>query len=240
MGDTQPPLEYLVACSQTSSESFLVSRSTSLTELRQRVRRVLGAWIQTDAEDRLVRQLLALEHVPEPSSRVSVFGTTGHAFPLITMSVRRRLRNRGGRRWELASAANPNEARTSRPPILRVLRPAEARLSESRDAGEFHSAGPTSLVRTLDFVVHCKKHKTANAAFALPLLVLYRSRTRAARFRRDTVSTSKTTRLVSWRPSVFQCDLAVSHQRSDAPGPISCSNALRLGILMAPRGAKAS
>lgn len=111
MGDTQPPLEYLVACSQTSGESFLISRSTSLTELRRRVRRVLGAWVQTDAEERLARQFLALEQALEPQPAFPVPRLPRHASLSRPTAISRRHCGKRSCGWRLAFAANPSEPR---------------------------------------------------------------------------------------------------------------------------------
>lgn len=54
----QPRLGYLVTRSQDSAESFLVSRFTSLTDLRQRVRHIFSKWLQTRADESLARLML--------------------------------------------------------------------------------------------------------------------------------------------------------------------------------------
>ncbi len=58
VGDTQPPLEYLVASSQSSLESYLLSRVTKLAELRQEIRKLVNEWVQTQGDERTARWIL--------------------------------------------------------------------------------------------------------------------------------------------------------------------------------------
>jgi len=58
VGDTQRPLEYLVASSQSSVESYLVSRLTRLAELRQRIHELVNEWVQIQGDERAARWLL--------------------------------------------------------------------------------------------------------------------------------------------------------------------------------------
>lgn len=58
VGDTQPPLEYLVASSQSSLESYLLSRVTKLAELRQEIRKLVKEWVQIQADERAARWIL--------------------------------------------------------------------------------------------------------------------------------------------------------------------------------------
>jgi hypothetical protein len=58
MGDTQPPLEYLVASSQSSLESYLLSRSIRLAELRHQIRGLLNEWVHIQGDERVARGVL--------------------------------------------------------------------------------------------------------------------------------------------------------------------------------------
>ena len=58
MSDTQPPLEYLVDCSQASLESFELSRSDRASNLRKELCQVADEWVQAEVSFRLARWIL--------------------------------------------------------------------------------------------------------------------------------------------------------------------------------------
>jgi hypothetical protein len=58
VSDTQPPLEYLVASSQTSLQSFLLSRAARLAELRQEIHKLVKEWVQIQGDERTARWIL--------------------------------------------------------------------------------------------------------------------------------------------------------------------------------------
>ena len=58
MGDIQPPLEYLVASSQSSLDSYLLSRAAKLAELRQAIHKLVKEWVQIQGDERTARWVL--------------------------------------------------------------------------------------------------------------------------------------------------------------------------------------
>jgi hypothetical protein len=58
VGDTQPPLEYLVASSQSSLESYLLSRAAKLAQLRQAIHKLVNEWVQIQGDERTARWIL--------------------------------------------------------------------------------------------------------------------------------------------------------------------------------------
>jgi hypothetical protein len=58
VGDTQPPLEYLVASSQSSLDSYLLSRAAKLAELRQEIHKLVKEWVQIQGDERTARWVL--------------------------------------------------------------------------------------------------------------------------------------------------------------------------------------
>jgi len=58
VGDTQPPLEYLVASSQSSLESYVLSRVAKLAELRQEIHKLVNEWVQIQGDERTARWIL--------------------------------------------------------------------------------------------------------------------------------------------------------------------------------------
>src|SRR5580658_8604064 len=58
VGDTQPPLEYLVASSQSSLDSYLLSRAAKLAELRQAIHKLVKEWVQIQGDERTARWVL--------------------------------------------------------------------------------------------------------------------------------------------------------------------------------------
>ncbi len=58
MGDTQPPLEYLVASSQSSLEGYWLSRVAKLAELRQTIHKLVNEWVQIQGDERTARRIL--------------------------------------------------------------------------------------------------------------------------------------------------------------------------------------
>jgi hypothetical protein len=58
MGDTRPALEYLLACSNASLESFQFSRMSQAANLRRQVRALVDQWIEAEVDAILSRWLL--------------------------------------------------------------------------------------------------------------------------------------------------------------------------------------
>jgi hypothetical protein len=58
VGDTQPPLEYLVASSQSSLEGYWLSRVAKLAELRQAIHKLVNEWVQIQGDERTARWIL--------------------------------------------------------------------------------------------------------------------------------------------------------------------------------------
>jgi hypothetical protein len=58
VGDTQPPLEYLVASSLTSLQGYRLSRVAKLAELRQEIHKLVNEWVQIQGDERTARWIL--------------------------------------------------------------------------------------------------------------------------------------------------------------------------------------
>jgi hypothetical protein len=58
MSDTRPALEYLVACSDMSLESFQISRMNQAANLRRQVRALVDQWIEAEVDAVLSRWML--------------------------------------------------------------------------------------------------------------------------------------------------------------------------------------
>jgi hypothetical protein len=58
MGDTRPALEYLLACSDVSLESFQISRMNQAANLRKQVRALVDAWVEAEVDAGLSRWML--------------------------------------------------------------------------------------------------------------------------------------------------------------------------------------
>jgi hypothetical protein len=58
MGSAHPPLEYLVTSSNTSLESFELSRLNAVANLRKEIRQVVDDWVEAEIEARIARWVL--------------------------------------------------------------------------------------------------------------------------------------------------------------------------------------
>ncbi len=58
MSDTQPPLEYLVECSNASLESFELSRLNRASNLQKEQSQVTEEWVQAEVSLRVARWIL--------------------------------------------------------------------------------------------------------------------------------------------------------------------------------------
>jgi hypothetical protein len=58
MGDTRPPLEYLVSCSASALESMELARLNRASNLRKEIRQILEEWINSEVDARLARWIL--------------------------------------------------------------------------------------------------------------------------------------------------------------------------------------
>lgn len=70
MGDTQPPLDYLLVCSQDAVESYLLSRLNRLANLHRALSALINDWLQACQDERLGRWITDLRR-----------GSTGPAIP---------------------------------------------------------------------------------------------------------------------------------------------------------------
>lgn len=70
MGDTQPPLDYLLLCSQDAVESYLLSRLNRLANLHRALSALINDWLQACQDERLGRWIRDLRR-----------GSTGTAIP---------------------------------------------------------------------------------------------------------------------------------------------------------------
>jgi hypothetical protein len=70
MGSAHPPLEYLLASSKTSLESFEPSRLNAVANLRKEIREVVDDWVQAEIEARIARWVLECQRndaaAPQP------------------------------------------------------------------------------------------------------------------------------------------------------------------------------
>lgn len=89
MSDICPALEYLVACSNTGLESFLISRMNQAANLRREVMLLVDQWIETEVNASLSRWMLKCRrsHITGPKLRPNLlrrsklFGGTLIALP---------------------------------------------------------------------------------------------------------------------------------------------------------------
>jgi hypothetical protein len=90
MGDTQPPLDYLLVCSQDAVESYLLSRLNRLANLHRALSALINDWLQACQDERLGRWITDLRRgstgpaIPPPfASRAPSFAPlrTGQVFP---------------------------------------------------------------------------------------------------------------------------------------------------------------
>lgn len=58
MGSARPPLEYLVTSSNTSLESFELSRLNAVANLRKEIRQIVDDWVEAEIEARIARWVL--------------------------------------------------------------------------------------------------------------------------------------------------------------------------------------
>lgn len=58
MRRSEPPLEYLMACSQSSLEGFELARLDQVAHLRVEIRNLYEQWIEAEVAARLARFLL--------------------------------------------------------------------------------------------------------------------------------------------------------------------------------------
>ena len=58
MSENPLPLEYLVTSSQSSVESFELSRLNRVSNLRKEIRQIVDEWIAAEAEARIARWIL--------------------------------------------------------------------------------------------------------------------------------------------------------------------------------------
>src|SRR5713226_8316138 len=58
MGSAHPPLEYLITTSNTSLESFELSRLNAVANLRKEIRQIVDDWVQAEIEARIARWVL--------------------------------------------------------------------------------------------------------------------------------------------------------------------------------------
>lgn len=64
MGDTRPPLEYLVSCSASALESMELARLNQASNLRKELSQVLEEWVNCEADARLARWVLECRRAP--------------------------------------------------------------------------------------------------------------------------------------------------------------------------------
>ena len=90
MGDTQPPLDYLLVCSQDAVESYLLSRLNRLANLHRALSALINDWLQVCQDERLGRWIADLRRgstrpvIPPPfASRAPSFAPvrTGQVLP---------------------------------------------------------------------------------------------------------------------------------------------------------------
>lgn len=66
MGDTRPPLEYLLTSSQMGLESVELARLNHAANLRKEARQVLEKWIDAEVDARLARSILEWKRADSP------------------------------------------------------------------------------------------------------------------------------------------------------------------------------
>jgi hypothetical protein len=66
MIQTQPPVEYLLRCSNPSLEGFELSRLNRIANLRKELADLYEEWIQAEVEARLARWILNTRRQPVP------------------------------------------------------------------------------------------------------------------------------------------------------------------------------
>ena len=60
MGDSQPPLQYLFACSQDAVESYMLSRQNKLANIHRALTDLLDVWLRAQRDERAGRCVLEL------------------------------------------------------------------------------------------------------------------------------------------------------------------------------------
>jgi hypothetical protein len=74
MGDTQPPLQYLFACSQDAVESYTLSRQNQLANIHRAFTDLFDVWLRARRDERAGRCILELRRSrPSPIPRVPNF-----------------------------------------------------------------------------------------------------------------------------------------------------------------------
>ena len=63
MGETRPALEYLVACSDMSLESFQISRMNEAANLRRQIRALVDRWIEIEVDAGLAGSMLECRRI---------------------------------------------------------------------------------------------------------------------------------------------------------------------------------
>ena len=72
MGSAHPPLEYLITSSNTSLESFELSRLNAVANLRKEIRQIVDAWVQAEIEARIARWVLECRRSDAAASQPEV------------------------------------------------------------------------------------------------------------------------------------------------------------------------
>ena len=72
MGFARPPLEYLITSSQTSLESFELSRLNAVANLRKEIRQVVDDWVEAEIEARIARWVLERRRAGLANSQADV------------------------------------------------------------------------------------------------------------------------------------------------------------------------
>jgi hypothetical protein len=81
MGAAQPPFEFFITSSQTSLESFELSRLNAVANLRKELRQVVDEWIEAEIQARMARWILERRRLEASDSQSPVPGLSKPAGP---------------------------------------------------------------------------------------------------------------------------------------------------------------
>jgi hypothetical protein len=89
VSDTRPALEYLLACSNVSLESFHISRMNQATKLRKQVRALVDEWVDAEVDAGLSRWMLRYRRTDAiPAILESAYASASKSHQRVTISFR--------------------------------------------------------------------------------------------------------------------------------------------------------
>lgn len=99
MSNAHPPLEHLVASSNTSLESFELTRLNRVADLSKELRQILNEWIEAEIEARLARWILERRRAQTGREPAVAMDRTGEVFlpsPSVRLTAAPKLRSAMG------------------------------------------------------------------------------------------------------------------------------------------------